>query len=83
MNVFLRKIAFCYGKLPARPAKPVDTMRVLQTANDCGYMKDHFDSLGSRKAPLFTRKKPQAFRLAVSGVKWARTIDLHDVNVTL
>ncbi len=45
MNVFLRKIAFCYGKLPARPAKPVDTMRVLQMANDCGYMKDYFDSL--------------------------------------
>ncbi len=45
MNVFLRKIAFCYGKFPARPAKPVDTMRVLQTANDCGYMKDYFDSL--------------------------------------
>jgi len=33
MNVFLRKITFCYGKLPAQPAKPVDTMRVLQTAN--------------------------------------------------
>ena len=66
MNVFLRKIAFCYGgrverdeqvrllaialrslhlalcqmqadhgKLPARPAKPVDTIAVLQTASYC------------------------------------------------
>ncbi len=33
MNVFLRKISFCYGKRPARPAKPVDTITVLQTAN--------------------------------------------------
>ena len=33
MNVFLRKTTFCYEKRPARPAKPVDTMRVLQTAN--------------------------------------------------
>ncbi len=48
MNVFLRKIAFCYGKLPAQPAKPVDTMSVLQTASYCGYMQDFFDSLRKR-----------------------------------
>ena len=27
------KFVFCYGKLPAQPAKPVDTMTVLRTAN--------------------------------------------------
>ena len=47
MNVFLREIEFHYGKLPAQPAKPVDTMRVLQTANYFSHLQDFFDSLRS------------------------------------
>jgi len=38
MNVFLRKIAFCCGKLLAQPAKPVDTITALQTANWASYL---------------------------------------------
>jgi len=52
MNVFLREISFHYGKLPAQPAKPVDTMRVLQTASYCDYMQNFFDSLGQQRMLL-------------------------------
>jgi len=55
MNVFLRKISFCYGKLPARPAKPVDTIAVLQTASYSAFLETFVDGLNRRVFLLFLR----------------------------
>ena len=48
-DVFLRKCyAFDYGKRPARPAEPVDTITVLQTALGLSGFDGVVDSLKRR-----------------------------------
>ena len=56
-NFFLRKIVFCYGKIPVPPAKPSDTITVLQTAFGLSDLDRFVDShLLLRFGPFIARE---------------------------